>query len=83
MMMALKRNYTSFRYVSEALRDDKGLVRVVLKDHGDQLKHVSPPASRVSGLTGCVGIDISPGRLSENSARSGQSILGQPPGLPE
>ena len=41
MMMALERNYTNFRYISDALRDDDELVRMVLKYHGEQLEHVS------------------------------------------
>ena len=55
MLMALKRNYTSFRYVSEALRDDKELVCMVLKDHGDQLEHVS---ARLRGNRGVVCLAV-------------------------
>ena len=41
MMMALERNYTNFRYISDALRDDDELVSMVLKYHGDQLEYAS------------------------------------------
>ena len=41
MMMAVERNYLSFRYVSDALRDDDELVRSVLKYHGEQLVYAS------------------------------------------
>ena len=41
MMIALERNYTNFRYISNALRDDDELVSMVLKYHGDQLEYVS------------------------------------------
>ena len=41
MMIALERNYTNFRYISDALRDDDELVSMVLKYHGDQLEYVS------------------------------------------
>ena len=41
MMMALECNYANFRHVSDALRDDDELVRVVLKYHGEQLELVS------------------------------------------
>ena len=41
MLMALKRNYQSFRSVSKRLRDDTDLVSMVLKYHGEQLEHAS------------------------------------------
>ena len=41
MTMAVERNYTNFKYVSKALRDDNELVRMVLKYHGGQLEHAS------------------------------------------
>ena len=41
MMIAVQRNYTSFRYVSDALRDDDELVSMVLNYHGEQLEFAS------------------------------------------
>ena len=41
MVIALKRNYKSFRFVSRGLRNDTDLVSMVLNDHGEQLEHAS------------------------------------------
>ena len=41
MVMALKRNYNSFRSVSKGLRDDTDLVSMVLEYHGEQLEYAS------------------------------------------